>query len=67
MKRKCRALCPWSRTASPFMDHWRKLCNRLHEHAGLHQSANGVRWDADAIVEPPGILTFGYTAEKRAL
>jgi hypothetical protein len=65
-KIKCRALCPWSKTASSFMDEWQKLCNKMTGHSGMHKSVNGAVWSEDTFSEPPGIVwSVGYKTEKR--
>lgn len=63
---KCRAICPWSKTATVFADDWRKLCNKMQGHPGMHKSANGALWSAEAFSEPPGIFSqVGYSAQMR--
>lgn len=65
MKRKCRAVCPWSNTASPFMDDWTKLCNKMLGHSGMHKSVNGALWSENGFSEPPGfIASMGYSDKK---
>lgn len=41
-RRKCRARNPDSKTASPFMDYWYKLCCRWKGHKGDHQDSGGI-------------------------
>lgn len=66
MNKKCRAICPWSKTATVFMDDWRKLCNKMDGHEGMHKSANGALWSREAFSEPPGLFSsMGYVSKMR--
>lgn len=58
---KCRAVCRWSKTSSPFADRWTKLCNKLNGHVGMHRSANGAMWNAHSFIRPTGLISsIGY-------
>jgi hypothetical protein len=58
---KCRMACPWSKTATVFMDYWWKLCSRKAGHDGKHKNRDGAQWDQSVFMEPPGfIASLGY-------